>query len=142
MIYGWDSSLYQGVGSQQKRFIVIGPKPAHKHHYAHLDILVGKNAYKEVFPHVTDFLLELDDPSFKPTATPLTGRQVFSDNEDDSSGEEDEAISGREVMDAIQEHGGGDPEKEEELRRALSEVLTPSSVSQGGEEGGNRPATT
>jgi hypothetical protein len=55
----------QLLGSANKQLVVVGTKPLYKHHYGHLDLLVGKHVDREVFPHITSFLLELDDATFQ-----------------------------------------------------------------------------
>jgi hypothetical protein len=54
----------QALGSERKQLVVLGPAPFFAHHYGHLDMLCGRNVRAEVCPHITTFLLALDDPAF------------------------------------------------------------------------------
>jgi hypothetical protein len=40
---------------------VFGPEHGHADHYGHFDLLVGRNAVREVFPHIDRWLDEHDE---------------------------------------------------------------------------------
>lgn len=50
-------------GGPHKRFVCVGPTyGTGKRHYGHFDVVCGKNAAREVYPHVFDWLEQHDAP--------------------------------------------------------------------------------
>lgn len=45
-----------------KKHLIFGPAHGHQHHYGHFDVIVGKNASLEVWPHIQEWLDEHDQP--------------------------------------------------------------------------------
>ncbi|GBF90704.1 alpha beta hydrolase [Raphidocelis subcapitata] len=53
----------QQFGGEHRRFVFLGPAyGTAKSHYGHFDVIMGKNAREEVWPHITAFLAEHDAP--------------------------------------------------------------------------------
>jgi len=53
----------QHFGGEHRRFVFLGPAyGTAKTHYAHFDVIMGRNAIEEVWPYVTTFLAEHDKP--------------------------------------------------------------------------------
>jgi len=126
--------------------VVLGPKPTHKHHYGHIDALIGKNVVQEVFPHIITFLLEVDEvspppaaaatgPSTAETATTTTTTttttsapppipQVLSDDEDEDSDEETQLSKSRSVMEDVEREIGDNGPELEKLQSAVSGLST------------------
>jgi pimeloyl-ACP methyl ester carboxylesterase len=48
------------VGSARRELLVFGPAQGHADHYGHFDVLVGRRAREEVFPHIDRWLDEHD----------------------------------------------------------------------------------
>ena len=48
---------YERIGSAEKRWINFSIPEGYSTNYGHADLLLGKNAYQEVFPIIRDFLL-------------------------------------------------------------------------------------
>lgn len=53
-------SGYREIGSRRKKFVVFGRDHGCRTEYAHLDLLWGKNAPREVFPVIADWLDQHD----------------------------------------------------------------------------------
>jgi polyhydroxyalkanoate synthase len=50
----------EAVGSKRRELVVFGRSHGHRDHYAHWDLLMGRRANDEVFPHIDRFLDEHD----------------------------------------------------------------------------------
>jgi len=50
----------EAVGSKDKKLVVFGPNEGHGDHYGHFDLLIGRRAKEEVFPHIDGFLDDHD----------------------------------------------------------------------------------
>lgn len=46
-----------------KQHITLGPRHGQKHHYGHFDVIIGKNAQHEVWPHIVAWLEAHDGPA-------------------------------------------------------------------------------
>jgi pimeloyl-ACP methyl ester carboxylesterase len=47
---------FKEIGSKKKEWMVFGKKHGHATNYGHLDLIIGKNAYKEVYPIIGNWL--------------------------------------------------------------------------------------
>jgi pimeloyl-ACP methyl ester carboxylesterase len=48
--------VYETVGSEDKTFMMFGTANGHREDYGHNDLILGKYAYKEVYPDITKWL--------------------------------------------------------------------------------------
>ncbi|MCA9672684.1 MAG: alpha/beta fold hydrolase [Myxococcales bacterium] len=48
--------LYESVGSKKKKLLVCGRATGFSVDYGHIDLVLGKSARKEVYPHVADWI--------------------------------------------------------------------------------------
>jgi hypothetical protein len=46
-----------------KQHVTFGPAHGHKAHYGHFDVIVGRSAQQEVWPHLQGFLQQHDAPA-------------------------------------------------------------------------------
>jgi glycerol dehydrogenase-like iron-containing ADH family enzyme len=46
-----------------KQHVTFGPAHGHQAHYGHFDVIVGRNAQQEVWPHLKAFLEQHDAPA-------------------------------------------------------------------------------
>jgi pimeloyl-ACP methyl ester carboxylesterase len=51
---------FRRLPSAKKTLMVFGKSRGHEHDYGHIDLVLGKNAPKEVFPHILNWLEEHD----------------------------------------------------------------------------------
>ncbi len=51
---------FRRTPSEKKTLMVFGKARGHEHEYGHIDLVLGKNAPKEVFPQILDWLKEHD----------------------------------------------------------------------------------
>jgi len=51
---------FRRLPSTKKTLMVFGKSRGHEHDYGHIDLLLGKNAPKEVYPHILNWLEEHD----------------------------------------------------------------------------------
>lgn len=65
-------SLPQGP----KKHLIIGPAHGQQFHYGHFDVIVGKNAQSETWPHIQGWLNEHDAPV-------STAKDLWGDLDDD-----------------------------------------------------------
>jgi hypothetical protein len=47
---------FKEIGSKKKEWMVFGKKYGHTTNYGHLDLIIGKNSYKEVYPIIAKWL--------------------------------------------------------------------------------------
>jgi alpha-beta hydrolase superfamily lysophospholipase len=50
----------EALGSPRKELLVFGRDHGHEDHYGHFDLLIGRRAHREVFPHIDAWLDEHD----------------------------------------------------------------------------------
>ena len=48
--------IYESLGSEDKRFIVLGKATGCRHDYGHIDPVLGRYAEAEVWPHILEWL--------------------------------------------------------------------------------------
>lgn len=51
---------FRQIPNADKTFLLFGEKQGHQHDYGHVDLLLGKNAPQEVFPHIVTWLKKHD----------------------------------------------------------------------------------
>lgn len=51
---------YEKIRSKKKKFMVFGRTRGHRTEYGHMDLILGKNAPREVFPVIADWLNQND----------------------------------------------------------------------------------
>jgi pimeloyl-ACP methyl ester carboxylesterase len=51
---------FRRISKAKKKLLIFGKSRGHEHDYGHIDLLLGKNAPKEVYPHILDWLVQHD----------------------------------------------------------------------------------
>jgi pimeloyl-ACP methyl ester carboxylesterase len=51
---------FRSIGSKKKEWMVFGKKYGHITNYGHLDLIIGRNASKEVYPSILNWLKQND----------------------------------------------------------------------------------
>jgi len=51
---------FRKISSKKKKFVLFGKEQGHRTEYGHMDLVLGKNAPREVFPVVADWLNQHD----------------------------------------------------------------------------------
>jgi pimeloyl-ACP methyl ester carboxylesterase len=60
------TSTLSALGSPHKAVRIFGPEHGHADHYGHFDLLIGRRARDEVYPHIDAWLDDADDPGRAP----------------------------------------------------------------------------
>lgn len=49
-------SVYDSIGSTDKRIVIAGRRQGFSHDYGHVDLVLGMEARREIYPHVADWI--------------------------------------------------------------------------------------